>query len=204
MPRRIEFSRETILATAFTLLREEGPEALTARRVAARMGGSTHPIYRSFSSKSELEEAVLERAKLYAVEQILGSSKPEEPFLGIGMGYLSFAREEPRLFHLLFIDGKYRLDFETMEYPLELLMQRMKRDPHLTGLGPDQLRRLLTDMWIYTHGLNSIAACLPEEYDLDRFLYRRLRETGGTLIGWEQLRRRDPEMLNDLFSEEKT
>jgi AcrR family transcriptional regulator len=199
MARKTAFSRAQVVETAFTLLRDEGPEALTARKVAERMGGSTHPIYRIFSSKNELEEAVIEHARIYAVEKILDYRETDEPFLGIGMGYLAFAREEPQLFRVLFIGGRFELDFETMEYPLALLLQRMGKDPHLSGLRTDQMRRLLTDMWIYTHGLNSIADSLPAEYDRDDFLYRRLRETGGTLIGWEQLCRRMPEAVESLF-----
>jgi AcrR family transcriptional regulator len=203
MPRKIEFTREQVLRTAFELLREEGPEALTARRLAAGMGGSTHPVYRIFASMAELEEVVLERAKVYAVEKILNYHGSDEPFLDIGMGYLSFAREEPRLFRLLFLSGAYTLDFERMEYPLSLLLQRMRRDRYLAGLPDDRLRRLLTDMWIYTHGLNSIADSLPRGYDREGFLYQRLRETGGTLIGWEQLSRRAPEAFQGIFDKEE-
>lgn len=200
MPPRIEFTRDKILDTAFSLLREEGPEGITVRKVADRMGGSTQPIYRSFASKAELEKAVAERAKEYAVDRILGYSAGEpEPFFGIGIGYLSFVREEPELFRHLFLSGRYKLDFVQMEFPLDRLLERMRGDRHLAGLPETRLKRLLTDMWIYTHGLSSIVQSLPDTYDIEKFLRMRLLETGGTLIGWEQVTAHAPETVAKLF-----
>jgi AcrR family transcriptional regulator len=200
MPPKVEFTREKILENAFILLREEGPQGITARNVAERMGGSTQPIYRNFASKAELEKAVAERAKEYAVDRILEYSAVEaEPFFGIGMGYLTFAREEPELFRHLFLSGRYKLDFVRMEYPLNKLLQRMKGDRYLSGLPEERLRRLLTDMWIYTHGLSSIVQSLPDSYDIEEFLRKRLLETGGTLIGWEHISVHAPETVAKHF-----
>ena len=46
MPRKESITIEQILDTAFAMTREEGYASVTARKVAARAGCSTQPIFR--------------------------------------------------------------------------------------------------------------------------------------------------------------
>ncbi len=59
MPPQINFSKKDILDAAFELIRQEGLEVLTARRIARELECSTHLIYRAFQSVKDLEEALL-------------------------------------------------------------------------------------------------------------------------------------------------
>ena len=54
-----------ILDTAFEMTREEGFINVTARKVAAKAGCSTQPIFRVYKNMEELWEAVYGRAIAY-------------------------------------------------------------------------------------------------------------------------------------------
>lgn len=199
MPPRIAFDREKILNTALEILKNDGEEALTARSIAARMGGSTRPIYREFASIEELDRAVLPLAASFATETILEAGKSEEPFLGIGIGYLAFAREYPGLFRYLFLSGGIRLSREMPGDQMQQFLVRMKRDPHLKGIPEERLSQLLADMWTFTQGLNSMAPSIAPD-EREQYFRERLEEIGGTLIIWERLRLEQPEMLRSLLA----
>lgn len=103
MPPSVKFTKDEIVEVALEITRERGIDAVTAREVAKRLGVSTRPIFTHYESMDELRRDVRERAKgCYRayIEQGLGEPIP---FLGVGHSYIRFAREEPRLYRLLFL-----------------------------------------------------------------------------------------------------
>ena len=62
MARKEMITIDKILDTAFAMTREEGFANVTARRVAAKAGCSTQPIFRVYKNMEELWDAVYERA----------------------------------------------------------------------------------------------------------------------------------------------
>jgi len=61
MPKKVLFSKEVILDTAFKLFKEEGYDAISARNVAKALDSSPAPIYKSIGSMEVLKaELVLE------------------------------------------------------------------------------------------------------------------------------------------------
>ena len=58
MARKESITIDRILDTAFEMTREEGIAGVTARRVAARAGCSTQPIFRVYENMEELQAAV--------------------------------------------------------------------------------------------------------------------------------------------------
>lgn len=65
MARKEMITIDKILDTAFAMTREEGFANVTARRVAAKAGCSTQPIFRVYKNMEELWDAVYERAAAY-------------------------------------------------------------------------------------------------------------------------------------------
>lgn len=185
MPPQINFSKEQILNEAFEIVRKEGLEILSARRIAQNLKCSTHPIYRAFQSMKELETAVIEQAKEYATTYLLQGDDTQEPFLNIGLQYFRFAQEEKELFKLLFLSGRISGSFENMGALFEFLLDRMKQDSHLQGLSDSSLKRIGTNMWIYTHGLITLTYGASLE-NAEEFVRDRLFQMGRTVIEWEQ------------------
>ena len=59
MPPKVKFTREEIIRAALDIVRETGPEGLTARSLAARLGCSVKPIFGLFRSMEEVQQEVL-------------------------------------------------------------------------------------------------------------------------------------------------
>ena len=184
MPPQVNFSKEQILNEAFEIVRKEGLEVLSARRIVQNLKCSTHPIYRAFQSMKELETAVIEKAKEYAITYLLRGDNTQEPFLNIGLQYFRFAQEEKELFKLLYLSGRVGGSFENMGYPFEFFLDRMKQDPHLQGLGDASLKRIGTNMWIYTHGLITLTYGTSLE-NAEEFVHDCLFQMGRTVVEWE-------------------
>ena len=148
-------SRDQVLQGALELLRKRGPEALTARMLAQELECSTQPIYSAFGGMKDLERALLREVRRYYREFLARDHGGATPFEDIGLGYLRFAREEPRLFNWLLESGRIKVDFHARAHSpeVQLGLDRMAEDPSLAGLRPEQVERLQRNLWIYTHGL---------------------------------------------------
>jgi len=186
MPPQINFSQDQILQAGFELVRKEGLNALSARRIAQKLKCSTHPIYRAFQSMQELETAVVQKAKAYAIDYLLQGDTTEEPFLNIGLQYFRFAQNEAELFKLMFLEGRAQSTFERMGFPFLPLISRMQQDVHLHGLSEESLKRIGRDMWIFTHGLITLLYGM-ELNNAEEFVRKALLRMGQTIIEWEHL-----------------
>ena len=103
MPPKCKFTQEEIIQAALNIVRTDGIGAVTARALGAKLGSSPKPIFTFFDSmESLLQETVLAAKELYTGYALQGLHS-DPPFLGVGMQYLKFAREEPKLFQLLFL-----------------------------------------------------------------------------------------------------
>ncbi len=174
MARKEIITIDKILDTAFAMTREEGFANVTARKVAARAGCSTQPIFRIYKNMEELWNAVFLKAAdffqdYYNVYPRMGKT----PFTNLGMAYIAFARRERHLFELLFASGAgrgksmYELlngDGGNVVYEVNLARVAGCADPG----------GLFMRMWIFIHG----AACmtLTGDYDLTDAETRELLE----------------------------
>ncbi|MCF7933951.1 MAG: TetR/AcrR family transcriptional regulator [Spirochaetia bacterium] len=200
MPPRQRFSQQTIIDAAIRVIREQGPEALNARKLAGELGCSTQPLYSLFSSMEEIEQAVITACLPIPMEYMLGAEDRESQFLSIGMGYLQFAESEPGIFRLLFTSGKVQWDFTAGNPYFAPLLEKMRRDCFLASLTDGKLFSLLSKMFIFTHGLCTLqhSAGVSDTTGTMRTL---LHETGGELIMTELLKQDHPEVLQQAAKE---
>ena len=103
MPPKVKFKKEEIVRAALNIAREKGIDAVTAREVAAALGVSTRPIFTWYDTMDQLKKDVYELAKVHYREYLERGLAGQIPFLGVWQQYLSFAREEPELYRLLFL-----------------------------------------------------------------------------------------------------
>jgi AcrR family transcriptional regulator len=178
MPPKVSFSSEKILDCALAIVRKDGLDALSARRIANEMQCSTRPVYGSFRSMAALQDAVIHKAREFALEFFLKEeTETESLFLGMGMQYYRFSHEEPKLFKMLYIEGKMGGSFDNMGQHFAPLLQRMKLDPRLSRLSEARLKKLGVDSWIYTHGLIALVHALQPP-DAEQIVRTRLSEMG--------------------------
>lgn len=164
MARKEMITIQDILDTAFAMTREEGFVNVTARRVAAKAGCSTQPIFRVYKNMDELLDAVYNQAATFFQDYYsLYPRTGKTPFANLGMAYIAFAREEKHLFELLFVSDNSRkksmyelLNGESGNVVYEINLARV--------MGCPDPGDLFMKMWIFIHG----AACmsLTGDYDL--------------------------------------
>ena len=163
MARKETITIDMILDTAFAMAREEGVADVTARKVAAKTGCSTQPIFRVYKNMDELWRAVYDKAAAFLHDYYrLYPRTGKTPFANLGMAYIAFAREERHLFELLFVKnvpykkGMYELlngSAGNVVYEINLARAAGCADPG----------DLFMKMWIFIHG----AACMTMTGDYD-------------------------------------
>lgn len=183
MPPEAKITRERILDAAVALVREEGHERLSARRLAVRLGCSTQPLLYHFDSIDALRRETYARIDARHTEFILAplDEGGSEPLLDIGLRYIRFAAEEPRWFRFLFQSGSFA----------GRSLEEMIDDPQVSALAAafaqgaeldvEPARALFKALFIAVHGYASLLAnnamrCDPDDAE------RTLRQIGEGLI----------------------
>ncbi|MER1968491.1 TetR/AcrR family transcriptional regulator [Castellaniella sp. GW247-6E4] len=98
--------RKALLNEGMALVQESGPEALTLRALARRLGVSAMAPYRHYSDKQALLTAIAAdgfrqlQTRLEAAEDADEPSR--SPLLREGIAYVLFALDQPALFRLMF------------------------------------------------------------------------------------------------------
>ena len=158
MPPQIRFTKGDLLRAAFTITRSRGIDAVNARSLARELGCSTQPIFRAFNSMSDVKQAMLRMAmETYSSYIARSATLAPKPYLGSGMAYILFAREERELFTLLFMrdrmndDDREQVTDTTLDHVIELTMKS-------TGLCRERALEFHRHLWIFTHGLASMVA----------------------------------------------
>lgn len=112
MPPACRFTREQIVAAALAITRERGFDAVTARAIADRLHSSSKVIFSAFSGMDDLLAATIDAAdaqyRAYSADFVRDSADP--PYKAVGTAYIRFARNEPNLFHLLYMRDRRRED----------------------------------------------------------------------------------------------
>ena len=178
-PKEISYTRDHIVQAAFDIVKESGRNALSARRIAERLGSSTAPVYSYFSSMRQLEQAVEERVHDLLSEY---STRPYTPRadLNIGVGVVLFARDHPRFFTSYHIEGGKSADTE--EKISEHMMQQMKKFPLYEKISDEDMRSLFSKLKIFSHGLGLLACSKRLPYDDDDYIIYMFWELGEELI----------------------
>lgn len=183
MPPKAKFTRNEILDMALSITREQGMDAVTARELGKRLGSSARPIFTVFENMDEVREQVIVKAReLYGKYVEAGLQEPL-PFRGVGIAYIRFAMQEPRLFQLLFmravgeatdisrilpmIDDNYNKILQSVQLPY--------------GLERNAAERIYQHLWTYTHGIATMSATGLCSYTMEQ-LEERLTEVFTGLL----------------------
>ena len=160
MPPKPKFTKEEIVAAALTLVSEKGMEALTARELGLRLGSSARPIFTVFQSMEEVQRQVRKAAMEHFNSFTEKAMNFSPAFKQFGMQMILFAKEEPRLFRLLFMTENDRArSFEDVLAELGvtalLCIRLIERD---YGLTEQEAMELFRHVWIHTYGIGALCA----------------------------------------------
>lgn len=93
----------TFIAAALDLVREKGMQALTARDIGNRLGISARPVFTAFKNMEEVQQEVRKAARNWFKGYAEKAVNYSPAFKQMGMQMILFAKEEPRLYELLFV-----------------------------------------------------------------------------------------------------
>jgi AcrR family transcriptional regulator len=192
-----EALRVRLLEQAVRTLSEDGPDALSLRKLAAQVGTSTTAVYSLFGGKPELLNAVYEEAftrfgqRLDAVEP---TADPIADLAALGAAYRASALEEPHFYQVMFgpVGGAMTPEPESVERGMATfrpLLDAVQRAIDAGLLIDEDPVRIAASMWATVHGLVSLElrALLPagsgEPTDLYRFVFRALGNGWRTASG---------------------
>ena len=104
--------RDALVEAGVDVVRDGGPEALSLRELARRVGVSHAATYRHFADREALVDVVAERAlaslvaevhhRLETIDESDPVTRARRRLVEIGVGYVAFAMTESGLFRLLF------------------------------------------------------------------------------------------------------
>lgn len=160
MPPRPKFTKDEIIDTALSITKEQGIDAVTARQLGERLGSSARPVFTVFENMDEVKAFVISRAKDLYGQYVENGLKNDIPFKGVGVAYIRFAMEQPRLFQLLFMNPIENarnvssiLPVIDDNYNKILLSVQESYD-----LEREAAERLYQHLWTYTHGIATMFA----------------------------------------------
>lgn len=131
---------EEIVDVAQRVLEQEGPEALSMRRVARELGIQAPSLYKHVRSKDHIEAELQQRALI----QLADAVRAAQDLGGLGRAYRTWALSHPRLYELT---TRGPLQREQLEPGVEVAAAA--RLVTLTGGDVDRARAL----WAGAHGL---------------------------------------------------
>ena len=172
MPPKIKITKETIIHAALQLVRTHGMDAINARDLAKAMGCSTQPIFSNFDSIQDLKMAVVQAAnELYITHSDNEINRGTYPaYKASGMAYISFAKTQPRLFHLLFMRDRSSESVAYQESTFDQQIANLVQE--CTGLDTPTSQLFHLEMWAVVHGIATM--CATGYYDLDDQLISRM------------------------------
>jgi AcrR family transcriptional regulator len=193
-----EALRVRLLDEAGRLLSDDGPDALSLRRLAKDVGTSTTAVYSLFGAKQGLVKAVfLEAFGRFGarLDVVPRSGDPLTDLLRLGVAYRESALADPHLYAVMF--GRGIPGFEPEPEDTEVSLATMNplvdavRAASATGLLMDvPPETIAIALWAQAHGLVSLelGGSMPDEFDLaDHYEYMLaaairgwLRESGPT------------------------
>ena len=164
MARKESITKEHLLEVAFELVKEDGIENLTARKLAAKAGCSTQPIFRTYKNMDEVAEGVFDKAMKYYNDYYRSYKKGcSVPFVDLGMAYIAFAQKDKNMFKLLFLSEErfgHSL-YEILNGELQFVGHEINKAKNTGCTNPSGL---FMQMWIFIHGAASMS--LTGDYDL--------------------------------------
>lgn len=151
MPPKIKITKEDIVKTAISLVREKGMDAINARAIAAALCCSTQPIFSNFADMDELFLETLKGAHRIYLAFLENEAKNEKypRYKAFGMAYIRFAKEECELFKLLFMRDRKGEDFSPtadFEESVQIIMKSC-------NLSYEKASLMHLEIWSCVHGI---------------------------------------------------
>jgi AcrR family transcriptional regulator len=168
--------RDTILAAARRILLEEGPAALTMRRIADAIEYSPGTIYLYFESREDIALQLVREGfeKLVAALEpaVSGVADPVERIRAIGTAYIEFGLNDPETYKLIFMENaKYVYavlspgirdgEIEAGDRAFDFIALAVAQAVECGAFRPVEPRLAAESLWAGLHGALSLHITCP-------------------------------------------
>ncbi len=160
MPPKPKFLKSEIVNAALDIVSKDGIEALSARELGRALGSSSRPVFTVFDSMEQVQSEVV-KAAMQRFESYAERAPHDMPlFKSAGMQMLMFAREEPKLYRLLFMrENKNATTFDDVFGILgDTARQCIDNICQYYALCESDAKFLFENVWIYTFGIGALCA----------------------------------------------
>jgi AcrR family transcriptional regulator len=158
MPPKERITEDAIIETAIKLIQEGGLESFNARELAKRLNCSTQPIFWKFKSMDELRKILYGKVEKIYNQHMLEGMKSSNSFLGMGIAYIDFAKNEKNLFKLLFMSDSIKVKSVLEMIEGEDNHEIIQIISKMANLKEENAKQLYIDIWLITHGIASVLA----------------------------------------------
>lgn len=158
MPPKQRITRDMILEASFSMFCQEGMEVVNARSVAKALNCSTQPIFSYFSGMDDLKTALEEKARALFEAGINQAIEGDDPLFDGCMSYFDYAMNYPNLFRQLFLLRQEKQPANLAMVNEALREKVVKPLAAKTDRACEYVEEQCVKLWIFTHGLASLAA----------------------------------------------
>jgi AcrR family transcriptional regulator len=157
--------KEALITVGIELAREGGPEAVSIREAARRVGVSANAAYRHFENLDGLTADVASRARGLLAQQMLAelealprrrspADRARDRLRATGRGYIRFALGSPGLFRCSFADVSQP---EPEPSPGTLLQQALTECVEAGAFSAARIEITAAAAWAIVHGYAELA-----------------------------------------------
>jgi AcrR family transcriptional regulator len=147
---------DRMVRMAAELLAQEGPAALTARRLAREVGTSTMAVYTHFGGMDQVRVAVRKSAfggLMQTLKRVGPSEDPVADVAEIGLWYCGYARANPHLYRATFLEaGIEHDDIAAGIDAFAPLVEAVQRCLDAGRFSPGPAVPIATQLWTAVHG----------------------------------------------------
>ncbi|MYS21645.1 MULTISPECIES: TetR/AcrR family transcriptional regulator [unclassified Streptomyces] len=169
---------ENLIEAAAKLLAEEGPQALSTRRLAAAVGTSTMAVYTRFGGKEDLVRAMVREGFQLLDQEMTAVHETADPVcdvVALGWAYRRNALEHRNLYGVMFGGpglGGFALTDEDRQhgrYTLSSVVRAVERCMEAKRFHAGDAQLVAHQLWIALHGLVTLelGGYLIPPYDAD-------------------------------------
>ena len=161
--------RAELVAAAHALVREEGYEGLTIRKLATKVGYAPMSVYSYFADKQEILMALAEDA-FADLARRMRRNRPDDPLEAVRAAlteYAAFGLGNPNEYRTVFMTekqkppaGKTFAEMESGNPAFQVIMERVEACISAGRLKGDA-RAMATVLWTAAHGAISLLITFP-------------------------------------------
>ena len=158
MAPKFKFTKEEVLTVTIDFIRENGIEALTARELAKKLDSSTKVIFSLFSNMKNLEDEAKFAAENIFSEKVNLALKDDSPFKRLGVEYILFSKNEPKLFQWLFMKkgievGSFKDFLPMRDYEYRSVIESIDEE---YKISIENAKKFYEHLFIYSHGIATL------------------------------------------------